>query len=64
MTVKATDRDAGENGRISYHLKVGNNIEQETNEFIINSETGELRTKIILDREVQAKYEVFHLSSE
>ncbi|XP_047099103.1 cadherin-87A [Schistocerca piceifrons] len=58
MTVKAVDKDSGENGRISYHLRVGNNITQETNEFSINADTGELRTKIILDREVQAKYEL------
>ncbi|XP_046393425.1 cadherin-87A-like [Ischnura elegans] len=58
MTVKARDSDPGENGRISYHLKVGNENTQETNEFVISADTGELRTKIILDREVKSKYEL------
>jgi len=56
--VKATDKDQGENGQISYHFKVGNENVQETEEFAINADTGELRAKIILDREVRAKYEV------
>ena len=47
--MKAIDRDPGENGRVSYHLKVGNRNIQET---------GELRSKIILDREVKSKFEV------
>lgn len=58
MTVKATDKDSGENGKISYHLKVVNKNVQETEEFVINEETGELRAKIILDREVKSKFEV------
>lgn len=58
MTVKASDRDPGENGRVSYHLKVGNKNVQETEEFAIDQETGELRAKIILDREVKNKFEV------
>lgn len=62
MTVKATDKDPGENGKISYHLKVGNKNVQETEEFVISQETGELRAKIILDREVKNKFEVFRFS--
>ncbi|KAJ4434750.1 hypothetical protein ANN_23319, partial [Periplaneta americana] len=58
ITVKATDKDQGENGQISYHFKVGNENVQETEEFAINSDTGEIRAKIILDREVRAKYEL------
>ncbi|GFG39325.1 hypothetical protein Cfor_05830, partial [Coptotermes formosanus] len=58
ITVKATDKDHGENGQISYHFKVGNENVQETEEFAINADTGELRAKIILDREVRAKYEL------
>lgn len=58
MTVKATDKDSGENGKIGYHLKVGNKNVQETEEFVINEETGELRAKIILDREIKSKFEV------
>ncbi|KAK7790843.1 hypothetical protein R5R35_010718 [Gryllus longicercus] len=56
MTVKATDEDGGENGHVSYHLKVNNMNKQETDEFGINADTGELRTKIILDREIRANY--------
>lgn len=56
--MKAIDRDPGENGRISYHLKVGNRNVQETEEFSIDQETGELRSKIILDREANSKFEV------
>ncbi|XP_067010919.2 cadherin-87A [Anabrus simplex] len=56
MTVKATDEDHGENGRIGYHFKVDNMDVQETDEFTINMDSGELRTKIILDREVRANY--------
>jgi len=59
MTVKARDEDTGDNGRVSYHLKArGGALIQETDEFVINAETGELRTKVILDREQQPKYEV------
>lgn len=58
LTVKAIDRDPGENGRVSYHLKVGNRNTQETEEFSIDQETGELKSKIILDREVNSKFEV------
>lgn len=56
MTVKATDKDRGENGHVTYHLKVNNLNKQETDEFSINADTGELRTKIILDREIRANY--------
>ncbi|GLV42165.1 Cadherin 87A, partial [Carabus blaptoides fortunei] len=58
MTVKAIDKDTGENGRVTYHLKVNNHNVLETDEFIIDSDTGELRTKIFLDREVKSKYEL------
>lgn len=58
LTVKAVDRDSGENGRVSYHLKVGNKNTQETEEFSIDQESGELRSKIILDREAKSKFEV------
>lgn len=58
MTVKATDKDENENGRVTYHLKVDGENVQETNEFIINPNTGELKTKQYLDREIKPKYEV------
>jgi hypothetical protein len=58
MTVKATDKDENENGRITYHLKVDGQNVQETDEFSIDASTGELRTKMFLDREEKSKYEV------
>lgn len=58
MIVKAIDKDQGENGRITYHLKVGNKNLQETEEFVIDIDTGELKTNGFLDREHKAKYEV------
>lgn len=58
MTVKAIDKDEGENGRITYHLKVNGKNVQETDEFVINEETGELKSKVSLDRELKSKYEV------
>lgn len=58
MTVKATDKDVGENGRLTYHFKVNDQNVQETDEFSIDANTGELRSKKYLDREIQAKYEV------
>lgn len=64
MTVKAIDRDSGDNGKVSYHMKVGNRNVQETEEFSINQETGELRAKIILDRETKNKFEVNILFSK
>ncbi|XP_034936764.1 cadherin-87A [Chelonus insularis] len=64
MTVRAADNDPGENGRISYHLKVGNKNVQENEEFSINSETGELRSKIILDREIKNKFELVLVASD
>lgn len=58
MTVKAIDKDTGENGRVTYHLKVNNHNVQETDEFVIDMDNGELRTKMFLDREVKSKYEL------
>lgn len=58
MTVKAVDKDDGENGRVSYHLKLDDENVQETAEFVINPDNGELRTKVFLDRETRARYDV------
>lgn len=58
MTVKAIDKDENENGRLTYHFKVDEENVQETEEFSINPNTGELRTKLSLDRETKSKYEV------
>nr|CAH7738219.1 unnamed protein product [Callosobruchus chinensis] len=58
MTIKALDRDENENGRITYHFKVDGENQQETKEFKIDSITGELRTKQMLDRETRANYDL------
>ncbi|XP_076686160.1 cadherin 87A isoform X2 [Andrena cerasifolii] len=64
LTVKAIDRDPGENGRVSYYLKFGNRNTQETEEFSIDQETGELRSKIILDREAKSKFELVLVAAD
>lgn len=56
--VKAVDGDPGENGRITYHFKVNDSNVQETDEFSINEDTGEIRAKIILDRETKPQYQL------
>lgn len=58
MTVHAVDEDSGENGRVTYHFKVKDSNVQETEEFSIDPDTGELRAKIILDRETKPSYQV------
>lgn len=58
ITLKATDQDLGENGRVTYHLNVANKNVHETNEFHLDEVSGELRTKIFLDREQKDNYQV------
>lgn len=58
IRVKAEDSDTGDNGRITYHFKVNDTDVQETDEFSIQKDTGEITTKILLDREVKSKFEV------
>lgn len=60
MQVSASDGDVGENGEVRYHLRVGDANVQETQQFTINPITGELNTRVSLDREDIDKYEVFH----
>lgn len=55
ITVKANDSDPGDNGKVSYHLQVNNEIVQETDEFEINEISGDLRLKKKLDRKKKAK---------
>ncbi|XP_023930865.1 cadherin-23 [Lingula anatina] len=58
-TVKATDLDLGENGRVSYRLLNNSVSYQESYEtFKIDPETGVLRTKKELDRETVNQYTV------
>lgn len=58
MTVKAIDKDIGENGRLTYHFKIDSENVQETEAFSIDINTGELRSRKFLDRETESKYEV------
>ncbi|XP_068626040.1 cadherin-87A isoform X2 [Battus philenor] len=57
-TIKATDEDTGENGRVSYYLKVDNQNVAETQEFSLHPDSGELRTKTFLDREHRSEYQL------
>ncbi|XP_043115735.1 protocadherin-16 [Puntigrus tetrazona] len=50
--VSASDRDAGLNGRLSYRLL---HLDRH---FQINSHTGEISTKLSLDRELQSSYQL------
>lgn len=61
LTVKAVDKDNGESGRVTYHFRINNKNVQETDEFIINPDTGELKTKVILDHKIKEKYQVIFL---
>lgn len=58
LIVKATDKDQGENARVTYHFKVGDQMVQETDDFIIDEKNGELKLKRDLDREEKSRYEV------
>ncbi|XP_062309019.1 protocadherin-16 [Osmerus eperlanus] len=50
--VSATDRDAGQNARLSYRLL------HTDRHFQINSQTGEISTRVNLDREQQSSYQL------
>ncbi|XP_007441203.1 protocadherin-16 [Python bivittatus] len=52
LTLRATDHDAGENGRLSYSLAAGDPEE----DFAVNPLTGQLSTVRGLDRERRATY--------
>ncbi|KAK0133503.1 Protocadherin-16 [Merluccius polli] len=50
--VSATDRDAGRNARLTYRLLHADR------HFQINSQTGEISTRVALDREQQSSYQL------
>ena len=56
LKVNARDRDSensglvSDNGRVSYHFKIANENVNQTTEFMIDPETGEVRAKIMFDR--------------
>lgn len=64
MTVKAIDKDENENGRVTYHFKVDGENVQETAEFSIDENSGELRTRQNLDRETRPRYQVSSIATE
>lgn len=51
--VTARDRDSGENGQVTYHL-----VDDFSEAFVIDSNTGQIETKAKLDREEVHKYPV------
>ena len=65
-TVRATDDDGddNENGQISYFFKVNNENVGETPEFRIDERTGELRTRVSLDREEKDQYELVIVATD
>ncbi|XP_025199596.1 cadherin-87A isoform X2 [Melanaphis sacchari] len=58
ITVCAEDKDFGENGRVTYFFKVANSNAQQTDEFTINTETGQIKTQILLDYETKSSYQL------
>ena len=52
ITVKAVDKDEGQNGAVTYNIVFG----KDAGVFTINSQTGQIGLKSALDREMQAKY--------
>ena len=51
VTVKATDKDEGDNGRISFSID-----QTSSTKFLIDSASGVISTKISLDHEVDTRY--------
>ncbi|EZA48524.1 Cadherin-related tumor suppressor [Ooceraea biroi] len=51
--VSARDRDSGENGQVTYHL-----VNDFSESFVIDSNTGQIETNAKLDREEIASYEL------
>ena len=51
--VRATDRDSGQNAQITYHLRRDSSA---SDTFKLNSETGDIYTKVKLDRERISSY--------
>ncbi|KAK8407296.1 hypothetical protein O3P69_002092 [Scylla paramamosain] len=64
ITVLAEDKDSGANGEVRYHLRIGEQVVQDTPEFHLNPTTGLLTTKRILDREEQSKYELVLMAKD
>ena len=64
LVLQAEDDDPGDNGLVSYHIRVGEQLVQETAEFHVDSVSGELRTRMTLDRETKATYELLLVAKD
>ena len=64
LVLKAEDADPGDNGRVSYHIRVGEQLVEETPEFKLHPASGELRTRLKLDREAQASFELLLVAKD
>ena len=64
LVLKAEDADPGDNGRVSYHIRVGEQLVEETPEFKLHPVSGELRTRLKLDREAQASFELLLVAKD
>lgn len=64
LILRADDEDPGDNGRIAYHIRAGEQLVQETSEFKLDPQSGELRTRLKLDRETQASYELLLVAKD
>uniref|UniRef100_A0A1A9WEW2 Cadherin domain-containing protein n=1 Tax=Glossina brevipalpis TaxID=37001 RepID=A0A1A9WEW2_9MUSC len=58
LTVKAFDNDTDENGKVFYHLQMNDQNIQETDEFKIDAESGELRANKDLYRKIKDNYDL------
>ncbi|XP_037891980.1 cadherin-87A [Glossina fuscipes] len=58
LTVKAFDNDTDENGKVFYHLQMNDQNIQETDDFKIDAETGELRANKDLYRKTKDNYDL------
>lgn len=55
FTVSATDADSGDNGKVVYVL-AGGNVNNIQDTFSVDSNSGEIKTRVTLDRETQDSY--------
>ncbi|CAG9580188.1 unnamed protein product [Danaus chrysippus] len=63
-TIQVTDEDSGENGRVTYHLKVDNQNVGHTEEFSLDPVTGQLTTRVPLDIDNQVEYQLIVSASD
>ncbi|XP_057377761.1 cadherin-87A-like [Daphnia carinata] len=64
LVLKAEDADPGDNATLTYHIRIGEQLVQETPEFQLNAKSGELRTRLKLDREAQASFELLLVAKD